>query len=288
MDSFLLISDYNQFIESKKTTEQLFPKRDFKLSICRRSFENALGALDLEKLETRNGELVVKVSPFLRRYFEAYNSVADQKRSHISRLRELSWDLTTALSTIERTFTEMGKVCSKLHQSSSEFNQANRNSEDAAFENTFFALQNNFICLAEVYKRESKAFKDHFHGLFADWDRELGALGEVVKTRNWLQEEYSSFKDDLRERKSKLLTTAPSKDKLEFDQISLKYACIGKDSDDFQRHKRKFMMPEVPSTQARPRGQPAEWPTVSVSSTTGPTARFSGSARAETPRPTAP
>lgn len=245
IDTFLLISDYNQFTEAKKIAEQQLPKRDFKLSIARRTLENGLDSLDLEHLETPKEELIIKISPFLRRFFEGYNSIADQKKMLIGGLRDLSNELSNALLNVDRILSDMGRISAKLHQTVSEFNQAQKNSEDAVFENTFFALQNNFICLAEVYRRESKAVKDNYFSMFLDWEKELSSLNEVVKIRNWSQEEYCSFKADLKDRKLKLLNGPPGKEKLEFDQISMKYACIDKESEDFKRNKLKFMLPDV-------------------------------------------
>lgn len=245
IDSFLLISDYNQFTESKKVVEQNLPKRDFKLSISRKALENSLDAFDLERLETKNQELLVKISPFLRRFYESYNVIAEQKRTMIGSLRDLSHELMAALTNVERIYGEMGKVSARLYHTISEFNQSDRNSEDAVLEKTFFALQNNFTCLAEVYKQESKAAGSNFYSLFNEWEKELASLDQVVKIRNCSHDEYTNFKADLKERKQKLLSGHAGKEKVEFDQISLRYACIERDSEDFKRNKAKFILPEV-------------------------------------------
>ena len=245
IDCFLLISDYGQFTDARKSAEQNLPKRDFKYTMARRSFENSLDALDLEKLETKKQELHIKISPFLKKFFEAYNLVADQKKMLMGSLRDLSRELIGTLAETERNFSDMGKVSAKLHQISSEFNQSHKNSEDSVFEKTFFALQNNFICLAEVYRRDSKAARDNFFTLFNEWEKDLGALDDIVKVRNWSHDEYFSFKNDLKERKLRVLNSPPGKEKLEFDQISMKYACISKENEDFPRIRTKFMMSEV-------------------------------------------
>lgn len=54
IDAFLMTTDYKAFNESKKQIEQGLSKRDFRSFISRRSIENNLEILDLEKLQTVN------------------------------------------------------------------------------------------------------------------------------------------------------------------------------------------------------------------------------------------
>lgn len=210
--------------------------------ISRRSLEHNLDPLDLSKLHTTHEHIDVKISPFLRRFYANYQGLSDTKKSHISKLRDLTGDLATALQTVERVFSEMAKVSASLHHAAAEFNQENKNSEDELLEKTFFALQNNFICMSEVYRKDADACRENLHQLFNCWQKDHEVAEDLLKLRNQVSDEYCAFKADLKEKKAKLLS---GKEKVEFDQISMKYCCLEKDSEDFRKHQTKFMLPEV-------------------------------------------
>jgi hypothetical protein len=55
LDAFLMTSDYNQFLESKKQLDQTLPKRDFRSTVTRaKGIETSLELLDLERMQTRS------------------------------------------------------------------------------------------------------------------------------------------------------------------------------------------------------------------------------------------
>lgn len=242
LDCFLLISDHAQYSEAKKQADAMLPKRDFRQTISRRSIENNLEPLDLEKLETKEGQIDIKISPYLKKFYKEYQPLADLKKSHISKLCDLSKDLYKSLQNVEKVYSDMAKVCAGLHHAAAEYNQENKNSEDELLEKTFFALQNNFICMGEVYRRESRTSKDVLYSLFHIWKKDLQVFEEVIKLRQQVNEEYLTFKTELKDRKQRLLN---SKEKVEFDELTLKYSCLAKTDEEFNRVKHKFMLPEV-------------------------------------------
>lgn len=239
------MTDYGQFLEAKKHLDQFLPKRDFKQTITRRSLEHNLEPLELSKLQTANQKIDVKISPYLKRFYDNYEPLSDTKKSHISKLRDLSKDLGAALLTVEKVYGDMAKVCASLHHAAAEFNQENKNAEDDLLEKTFFALQNNFICMSEVYKKESESIYENLYKLFNGWQKDQAVVEDLIKLRNQANDEYFSFKADLKDRKMKLLN---GKEKVDFNEISMKFCCIDTNIEDFKRHKLKFMLPEVPSS----------------------------------------
>ena len=58
--------------------------------------------------------------------------------------------------------------------------------------------------------------------------------------------EYYNFKDEINDRKKKLLRNAEYRDKLEVDKIMVKYTCIDKEpTEEYQRQKYRFVIPDV-------------------------------------------
>lgn len=58
--------------------------------------------------------------------------------------------------------------------------------------------------------------------------------------------EYYNFKNELNDRKQKLLSNPEYKDKVEIDQIMVKYTCIDKaNTDEYQKQRYRFFIPDV-------------------------------------------
>lgn len=67
-----------------------------------------------------------------------------------------------------------------------------------------------------------------------------------MKARNLIGAEYYNFKNELNDRKIKLLANPQYRDKLEIDQIMVKYTCIDRESqDEFAKQRYRFVIPEV-------------------------------------------
>ena len=245
--------DYANFVESKKQIDSTMPKRDFRSTVIRaKGIENSLEMLDFEHMQTNSKHIDIKISPQLRNFFKNYNASSEDKRHSISRLRELSQGLVENLKAVEKIYTEMGRICAHLHQTSVEFNQENKNSENEIAERTFSALQNTFISLGEVIRKEGENSKKSLLELFGSWEQELVSLDEIVKIRNTVGHDYVTLKTDLKDKKIKILTSPGMK--AEFDMIAIKYSCIDRESEDFQRQKHKFLLPEATKTAHRVAG----------------------------------
>lgn len=70
-------------------------------------------------------------------------------------------------------------------------------------------------------------------------------ISQILKIRNTVAQDYYNFKLELREKKNKLFTN--SKDKIDFDPITIKFSCIDKSSEEFTKHRNKFILSEVQS-----------------------------------------
>lgn len=58
--------------------------------------------------------------------------------------------------------------------------------------------------------------------------------------------EYYNFKNEVNDRKIKLLSNPQFREKLEIDQIMVKYTCIDKqDPEEFNRNMYRFVLPDV-------------------------------------------
>jgi hypothetical protein len=179
----------------------------------------------------------------LKYFFKNYNTISEERRVAIGKLKDLSKDINEGLKHAERSYKEMAKICAQLHQSTVEFNQDNKNSENEIFEKTFSALQNAFLSIGESKAKESENAKKNLLDLFTNWERELISLDEIVKIRNTVGLDYVAMKTDLKEKKTKLLNAPGAKP--EFDKLALKYCCLDKDSEEFNRQKLKFLLPEA-------------------------------------------
>lgn len=94
-----------------------------------------------------------------------------------------------------------------------------------------------------MYNKEATSTRQNLADYFQQWHRELEALDEITRTRNTLTTEYLSLKAELREKKLKILNSP--KEKPDFDTLAIKYSCIDRESDEFNRQKHKFLLAEV-------------------------------------------
>lgn len=188
LEAFLFLSQSNEYIEAKKKIDLEFGKRsDFKTSVSRKTAEfYPKDSLDFEQVKTSVGhvahtliEVDLKISNSLKDFYDLYNETSDGTMSLIGQLTGLSKSLHDSLKKTESIYDEMSRVCSLLHQRSTEFTQENTNSENEVFGRIFFSLQNMFLLQGEAQKREATIARQNLQATFGQWEKELFALEDV-------------------------------------------------------------------------------------------------------------
>lgn len=82
--------------------------------------------------------------------------------------------------------------------------------------------------------------------------------------------EYYNYKQELIDRKQKLLLTPGYHEKAEVDQIMVKYTCIDKEpAEEYQKHRHTFILPEVCCSLTRRPKLPGSLQTTMHSAITG-------------------